>query len=358
MSFGSSTEDLVLGRLSWKDMTPPEWRDITERAITQLKATGTLQPYEKEYFRSDGSRVPVLVGSAVFEEDQNEGVSFVLDLRELKRTEEALRRSEAYLAEAQRLSRTGCFGWDVSSNKIYWSQELYRIFEYDPRTEPTLKLAFDRIHPEDRRMVRKLVKRVSNWAKVGDTKGEGNDIDVCVQRLAEALRKGPLALGFEAPMFVPIPTDPKRLTAARSGEFGKGLPSRPFSARAGATSLVTRLVVVSYILTTLRPLVPEATATLDWRLPPVGPGRLMLFEAFITDQRKVTDTRHVEDARLAIAAFQRGMRDPANFQSSVEEAICLSLLEAMMLRTGWATDPAILSRPCLVVQAHASEHHP
>jgi hypothetical protein len=66
----------------------------------------------------------------------------------------------------------------------------------------------------------------------------------------------------------------------------------------------------------------------------------MLFEAFITDQRKTTDIRHVEDAHLAIAAFQRGMRDPANFQSSVEEPICLSLLGAMMLRTGWDTDPA------------------
>ena len=157
-----SREDLVLGRLSWKELTPPEWRNLTDQAVVQLKTTGILQPYEKEYFRHDGSRVPVLVGSAVFEEGQNEGVTYVLDLRELKRTEEALRRSEAYLAEAQRLSRTGCFGWDVSSNKIYWSQELYRIFEYDPGTEPTLELALDRIHPEDRRMVRKLVDRVSN----------------------------------------------------------------------------------------------------------------------------------------------------------------------------------------------------
>ena len=193
---------------------------------------------------------------------------------------------------------------------------------------------------------------------VGDTTAEGNDIDECVQSLAEALRNGSLALGFEAPMFVPIRTDPERLTAARSGEFGKGLPSRPFSASAGATSLVTGLVVVSYILNTLRPLVPEATATLDWRLPPVGPGRLMLFEAFVTGQRKTADTRHVEDAHLAIEAFQRGMRDPTGFRSSVEEPICLSLLGAIMLRTGWAADPAILSRPCLVVRAHASEHHP
>src|SRR6516225_2802407 len=149
-------------------------------------------------------------------------------------------------------------------------------------------------------------------AMVGDTTAEGNDIDVCVQTLAAALRNGPLALGFEAPMFVPIRKDPNRLTAARKGDSGKGMPSRPFSASAGATVLVTGLVVVSYILDTLRPLVPEATATLDWKSPLVGPGWLLLFEAFVTDQRKTSDTRHIEDARLAIAAFQRGMSDHAN----------------------------------------------
>jgi hypothetical protein len=189
------------------------------------------------------------------------------------------------------------------------------------------------------------------WAVVGDTTAEGTDIDVCVRTLAATLRNGPLALGFEAPMFVPIRKDPNRLTAARKGDSGKGRPSRPFSASAGATVLVTGLVVVSYILDTLRPLVVEATATLDWRLLLVGPGRLLLFEAFVTDQRKTSDTRHVEDAHLAIEAFQRGMRDPANFQSSIDEPVCLSLLGAIMLRTGWDTDPAILSTPCLVVRA-------
>jgi PAS domain S-box-containing protein len=96
-----SREDLISGRLNWKELTPPEWRDITERGIAQLKATGTLQPYEKEYFRNDGSRVPVLVGTAVFEEGQEEGVSFVLDLSEQKRAEEAFKQSQVRLAEAQ-----------------------------------------------------------------------------------------------------------------------------------------------------------------------------------------------------------------------------------------------------------------
>jgi len=96
-----SREDLVSGRLSWRELTPPEWSDLTERGVVQLTATGILQPYEKEYFRNDRSRIPVLVGSALFEEGQDEGVSFVLDLSEQKRAEDALRLSQAHLAEAQ-----------------------------------------------------------------------------------------------------------------------------------------------------------------------------------------------------------------------------------------------------------------
>src|SRR6202162_3449816 len=84
---------------------------------------------------------------------------------DLTRAQEALRRSEAYLAEAQKLSHTGSFGWDVSSGKIYWSQETFRIFEYDPPTEPTLELVFHRTHPEDRALVRQVIDRVSQERK-------------------------------------------------------------------------------------------------------------------------------------------------------------------------------------------------
>jgi signal transduction histidine kinase len=82
--------------------------------------------------------------------------------RDLIRAQEALRQSEAYLAEAQRISHIGSFGWDVASGKIYWSQETYRIFEPDPASEPTLALVLDRTHPEDRAMVRQLVDQVVN----------------------------------------------------------------------------------------------------------------------------------------------------------------------------------------------------
>jgi PAS domain S-box-containing protein len=78
-----------------------------------------------------------------------------------RQVERALRRSEAYLTEAQKLSHTGSFGWDVSSGKIYWSQETFRIFEYDPTTEPTLKLVLDRTYPEDRTKVERMFDRIS-----------------------------------------------------------------------------------------------------------------------------------------------------------------------------------------------------
>ncbi len=80
---------------------------------------------------------------------------------ERKRAEEALRRSESYLAEAQRLSGTGSFGWDVLSGEIYWSDETFRIFECEPTTKPNLDLAIERTHPEDRVLVRQTIGRAS-----------------------------------------------------------------------------------------------------------------------------------------------------------------------------------------------------
>jgi PAS domain S-box-containing protein len=83
-----------------------------------------------------------------------------IDMDDRKRAGEQLRRSEAYLAEAQRLSLTGSFGWNISSGRIYWSQETFRIFEYDPATAPTLELIQQRTHPEDRPLVQRVIDRV------------------------------------------------------------------------------------------------------------------------------------------------------------------------------------------------------
>ena len=79
--------------------------------------------------------------------------------------EEALRRSEAYLAEGQRLSHTGSFGWHVQSGENYWSDETYRIFEFDRATKANVSLVFERVHPEDADAVRHVIEQASRDGK-------------------------------------------------------------------------------------------------------------------------------------------------------------------------------------------------
>jgi PAS domain S-box-containing protein len=81
---------------------------------------------------------------------------------ERKKAEEAFRRSEMYLAEAQRLSLTGSFGWNPTSGKIYWSDETYRIFGCEPTIKPTVQLVLERTHPDDRMRLRQIIDRASS----------------------------------------------------------------------------------------------------------------------------------------------------------------------------------------------------
>jgi PAS domain S-box-containing protein len=105
---GYSREDLIARRVRWTDLTPPESLDRDEQQLVpQLKTTGSLQPFEKEFLRKDGSRVPVLIGVATFEENGYQGVAFVLDLTERKRSVEAMRELQVELAHANRLATMG-----------------------------------------------------------------------------------------------------------------------------------------------------------------------------------------------------------------------------------------------------------
>ncbi len=86
-------------------------------------------------------------------------------VEDLKRTESALRHADMYLTEAQRLNQTGSFGWNVSSGEIFWTDQSFRIFGYDPTTKPALELVIQRTHPEDRAAVRAIIERASNEGK-------------------------------------------------------------------------------------------------------------------------------------------------------------------------------------------------
>ena len=82
-------------------------------------------------------------------------------VRDLEKLNAALKIGEAYLAEAQRLSHTGSFGWYVSSGEIIWSAESYRIFEYDPTTRATIERVLNRVHPDDTELVRQVIERAT-----------------------------------------------------------------------------------------------------------------------------------------------------------------------------------------------------
>ena len=99
LTVGYDREDLQAG-LRWYDMTPPEWQaEHTRYEAEELKGTGKMQPREKEFFRKDGTRVPVLIGAACFEGQSSQGVAYILDLSERKRAEAALRDRESELAQ-------------------------------------------------------------------------------------------------------------------------------------------------------------------------------------------------------------------------------------------------------------------
>jgi PAS domain S-box-containing protein len=177
----------------WMDALHPDDREPTRQFWTESAAG--RHPYDVEYrirrsdgtygwFKTRGTPIRDADGSIVkwfgtctditdrkraeqTLKDQELELRQARDLLEIKvmeRTKE-LRRSEAYLEEAQRLSKTGSFGWNVFGGEIYWSEETFRIFEYGREIKPGLELVLERTHPEDRVRVQQVIDRASQNAK-------------------------------------------------------------------------------------------------------------------------------------------------------------------------------------------------
>ncbi len=186
------------------------------------------------------------------------------------------------------------------------------------------------------------------WAVVGNRRRSGSHLDACIHAVAGALAAGPVALGFEAPMFVPVRDKPRELAKARTGER-----DRPFSAAAGAAVLVTATVVVPYVLRHLRKAMPDARATVDWHSwsrDEMAARQLLLFEAFVSKWPRGGAARHVEDAGRAAEHFYARLTSGEPVESSVTAVERFNILGAMMLRTRWTEDTSVLSQACLVVR--------
>jgi len=102
---GYSRDDLEAGRIAWREITPPEWAGVDDKAVAQLRQAGVCQPFEKEYVHKDGHRVPVLIGAAAVDHDPLRWTSFVIDLTARQRAEQEraalLARARASRAEAE-----------------------------------------------------------------------------------------------------------------------------------------------------------------------------------------------------------------------------------------------------------------
>jgi PAS domain S-box-containing protein len=129
----------------------------------ELLRTGRWEG-ELVHTKKDGTRAIVASRWSVQRDIRGHPVAILEtnnDVTERNRAVDALRRSDAYLAEAQKLSQTGSFGWKVSSGELFWSDETFRIFGYDRTTKPSLELVFQRTHPADTDRVRQLIDRAS-----------------------------------------------------------------------------------------------------------------------------------------------------------------------------------------------------
>jgi PAS domain S-box-containing protein len=154
--FQYDRQDLLSGRLRWEDMTPVELRERDQRAVTEAMAKGFFHPYEKQFFRKDGSRLPVLLGGALFQ-DSNEGVAFVLDLSEQKRADAKIREQEMEFRQIldlapQSVAVFGPGGERLYANRVALDNFGLSLEEWRQTPGGTFGASWF-IHPDDRERV-------------------------------------------------------------------------------------------------------------------------------------------------------------------------------------------------------------
>src|SRR6202045_1760321 len=145
----------------------PDDRERITKTIDQMVAKGLGVDVKYRLVHPErGIRFVHSVSEPVYEEGLvSRFVGTTLDITEQEGLTQELQRREAYLAQAEALSRTGSFGWNVSTGDFYWSDENFRILEYERTVKPTLELLFKRIHPEDAATVQQTIERASKDAK-------------------------------------------------------------------------------------------------------------------------------------------------------------------------------------------------
>jgi PAS domain S-box-containing protein len=156
--------DEVLGQQLADVIIPPAFRERHRQGFARYLATGETRVLGKRIemtaVRADGSEFPTeLAITRIPLDGPPSFTGYLRDITERKRAEAELRRSEAFLAQAQRLTLTGSLWWKVSTGEITWSDESYRLMGYPTTIKPTIDLILNRVHPEDLSLVRETVDR-------------------------------------------------------------------------------------------------------------------------------------------------------------------------------------------------------
>lgn len=183
------------------------------------------------------------------------------------------------------------------------------------------------------------------WARIGPERSarpvSSADIELLVLALRKDLTDGlNIALGFEAPSFVPVPDDPEDIGRARVGEG-----NRPFSAGAGASAALVGLQQAGWIMGRLRGDTEKYSVTTDWGSWPHSSATILLWEAFVSGSAK--GECHADDAVTATLEFYR---KETSLCSDVTCQSALSLVGAAALWSGLCEDHTILRRPVLVLR--------
>jgi len=215
---GYDREDLATGRLTRLTLTPPEWQERDVRQLEDVKAKGTVLPFEKEYFRKDGSRVPVMVGLAAFDRQPDRGVAFVVDLTERKRAENALRRASDKLAQATQAESLAMLSASIAHEVnqplaaiVANSSACYRWLSATPPNLERAKITAERI-TSDANSAADVVSRIRalfSRAPLARSSQEVNGLisEVCRMMAAETAAKNVLVTTELEPGLPPVAVD-------------------------------------------------------------------------------------------------------------------------------------------------------
>ncbi|MEO7046421.1 MAG: PAS domain S-box protein, partial [Ferruginibacter sp.] len=165
---GYSRQDLQEGKLKWNEMTPPEYLKMDMQGLKQIALTGVSQPFEKEYFRKDGSRVHILIGAAALGKQSSiKGVAYITDITQRKTAEKDIKDSE----EKRRLIMNGALdaiiSIDIHETITFWNPQAERIFGWK-ESEVIGKPLSELIIPQQYRKYH--IEGLKNYLKTGDGK--------------------------------------------------------------------------------------------------------------------------------------------------------------------------------------------